>query len=58
MTGAVIRASKHTATLSGVAVIGGLDTHKHTHYAAAIDDQGGCSVTSSFRPPTEAIERC
>ena len=21
-------------------VIGGVDTHKHTHYAAAIDDQG------------------
>ena len=23
-----------------VTVIGGVDTHKHTHYAAAIDDQG------------------
>ena len=23
-----------------VIVIGGVDTHKHTHYAAAIDDQG------------------
>ncbi len=23
-----------------VAVIGGVDTHKHTHYAAAVDDQG------------------
>jgi hypothetical protein len=21
-------------------VIGGVDTHKHTHYAGAIDDQG------------------
>jgi hypothetical protein len=21
-------------------VIGGVDTHKHTHYAAAVDDQG------------------
>src|SRR3954466_2684042 len=26
--------------LCGVTVIGGVDTHKHTHYAAAIDDQG------------------
>jgi transposase len=26
--------------LSSVTVIGGVDTHKHTHYAAAIDDQG------------------
>ena len=25
---------------SSVTVIGGVDTHKHTHYAAAIDDQG------------------
>ena len=23
-----------------VAVIGGVDTHKNTHYAAAVDDQG------------------
>ena len=27
-------------TNSGIPVIGGVDTHKHTHYAAAIDDQG------------------
>jgi transposase len=27
-------------TLSAVQVIGGVDTHKHTHYAAAVDDQG------------------
>src|SRR3954447_20795032 len=26
--------------LCGVTVIGGVDTHKHTHYAAAVDDQG------------------
>ena len=29
-----------TATPVIVTVIGGVDTHKHTHYAAAIDDQG------------------
>jgi transposase len=28
------------ATRVSVTVIGGVDTHKHTHYAAAIDDQG------------------
>ena len=28
------------ATPVSVTVIGGVDTHKHTHYAAAIDDQG------------------
>ncbi|WP_422661849.1 IS110 family transposase [Oryzihumus sp.] len=27
-------------TTSATAVIGGVDTHKHTHYAAAIDDHG------------------
>ena len=29
-----------TTTAPTVTVIGGVDTHKHTHYAAAIDDQG------------------
>jgi transposase len=29
-----------TTTSATVTVIGGVDTHKHTHYAAAIDDQG------------------
>ena len=29
-----------TVTSEHVTVIGGVDTHKHTHYAAAIDDQG------------------
>ncbi len=29
-----------TITPATVTVIGGVDTHKHTHYAAAIDDQG------------------
>jgi transposase len=29
-----------TIELTDVTVIGGVDTHKHTHYAAAIDDQG------------------
>lgn len=29
-----------TTTPATVTVIGGVDTHKHTHYAAAIDDQG------------------
>ena len=28
------------ATPVSITVIGGVDTHKHTHYAAAIDDQG------------------
>jgi transposase len=27
-------------TTTAPAVIGGVDTHKHTHYAAAVDDQG------------------
>ncbi len=27
-----------TTTTTTVTVIGGVDTHKHTHYAAAIDD--------------------
>ena len=29
-----------TTTPTQVTVVGGVDTHKHTHYAAAIDDQG------------------
>ena len=29
-----------TTAQTTVTVIGGVDTHKHTHYAAAIDDQG------------------
>jgi transposase len=29
-----------TTAQTTVSVIGGVDTHKHTHYAAAIDDQG------------------
>ncbi len=29
-----------TTTLTDVTVIGGVDTHKHTHYAAAIDNHG------------------
>jgi transposase len=29
-----------TTTTATVTAIGGVDTHKHTHYAAAIDDQG------------------
>ncbi len=29
-----------STTAADVTVIGGVDTHKHTHYAAAIDDQG------------------
>ena len=29
-----------TTTAASVTVIGGVDTHKHTHYAAAIDDHG------------------
>jgi len=29
-----------TTTPATVTVIGGVDTHKHTHYAAAIDDHG------------------
>jgi transposase len=29
-----------TTTPATVTVTGGVDTHKHTHYAAAIDDQG------------------
>jgi transposase len=29
-----------TTAATSVTVIGGVDTHKHTHYAAAVDDQG------------------
>ena len=29
-----------TTTPATVTVIGGVDTHKHTHYAAAVDEQG------------------
>ena len=29
-----------TTLMDDVTVIGGVDTHKHTHYAAAIDDHG------------------
>jgi transposase len=29
-----------TTAPAAVTVIGGVDTHKHTHYAAAVDDQG------------------
>lgn len=29
-----------TTLIDDVTVIGGVDTHKHTHYAAVIDDQG------------------
>ena len=29
-----------TTAPASVTVIGGVDTHKHTHYAAAVDDQG------------------
>ena len=29
-----------TTAPATVSVIGGVDTHKHTHYAAAIDNQG------------------
>jgi transposase len=32
--------STPTAAPAAIKVIGGVDTHKHTHYAAAIDDQG------------------
>ncbi|HEX8972133.1 MAG TPA: IS110 family transposase [Oryzihumus sp.] len=32
--------SESSMTTSATAVIGGVDTHKHTHYAAAIDDHG------------------
>src|SRR4051812_16652933 len=37
---------------SSVTVIGGVDTHKHTHYAAAIDDQGRLLGHQEF-PATE-----
>ncbi len=29
-----------TTTPETVTVIGGVDTHKHTHYGAVVDDQG------------------
>ena len=47
-----------TTTPATVTVIGGVDTHKHTHYAAAIDDQDACSGIRSFRPTTPATRRC
>jgi len=39
-------------TTPAVAVIGGVDTHKHTHYAAVIDDQGRLLGHQEF-PATE-----
>lgn len=38
-----------TTTAPTVTVIGGVDTHKHTHYAAAIDDQGRLLGHCEFR---------
>lgn len=38
---------------AGLAVIGGVDTHKHTHYAAAVDDQGRLLGYREF-PATDA----
>ena len=39
-------------TTPHVAVIGGVDSHKHTHYAAAVDDQGRLLGAQQF-PATE-----
>ena len=33
-----------TTAPASVTVIGGVDTHKHTHYAAAIDEIGRAHV--------------
>ena len=42
-----------------VTVIGGIDTHKHTHYAAAVDDQGRLLGHQEF-PATDRgyLRRC
>jgi hypothetical protein len=37
---ATVTAAAPPTVTPTVTVIGGVDTHKHTHYAAAIDDQG------------------
>ena len=43
-------------TTSTAAVIGGVDTHKHTHYAAVIDDQRPpARPSASSRPPIAAM---
>ena len=47
-----------TTTTSSVTVIGGVDTHKHTHYAAAIDDQGRLLGHREFPANDPAIRRC
>ena len=47
-----------TTTPATVTVIGGVDTHKHTHYAAAIDDQGRLLGHQDSRPTTPATSRC
>ena len=39
-------------------VIGGVDTHKPTHYAAASTSMAGCSVIRSSPPPTAATKGC
>ena len=39
-------------------VIGGVDTHKHTHYAAVIDEHGRLLGHSSSRPLTPATSNC
>jgi transposase len=39
-------------------VIGGVDTHKNTHYAAAVDDQGRFLGHREFRPTITATNSC
>jgi transposase len=45
-------------TTSTAPVIGGVDTHKHTHYAAVIDEHGRLLGTTSSPPTTRAIATC
>lgn len=41
-----------------IAVIGGVDTHKNTHYAAAIDDHGRLLGHHESPPTTAAMPTC
>jgi hypothetical protein len=45
-------------TTSTTAVIGGVDTHKHTHYAAAIDTNGVLLGHLSSPRPTADTSPC
>ena len=46
-----------TTTTTTVTVIGGVDTHKHTHYASVVDDQGRVLGHQEFPATDHGYER-